>query len=391
MKSTADVVVVGGGIVGCATAAELARGGAKVMLIERAQIASAASGRNHGLIWYPQSDILDPFYRTSHRMYQELSETSQLDIALDSRPRGILVLVQKEEDWQPAEAEARAASSGGAKIERLDDRSLKKAEPHLAPGHLGAWRIDDGYRLDPALVSLALAIEARRAGAEVVTHADVKQILVKDGRVTGVATDSGVVQAPTVVNAAGPWAAKLTPALGGDLPISGARGWLIHVHAEEVARHVLIEAGWHLVPGGPSVSEITLRRHASGEIPASDVGLVIQQNPGRQVLLGGSRLTSTTEDPEGPEVTQEIAKRAVETVPQLAEAPIVGIWSGVRPVSPDGIPLIGWLPGVEGFFVAGGHGGQGVILAGGTGRLAAQMILGSDVFVDPKPFSPERF
>jgi glycine/D-amino acid oxidase-like deaminating enzyme len=391
MKSTADVVVVGGGIVGCATAAELARNGAKVMLIERAQIASAASGRNHGLIWYPQSDVLDPLYRTSHRMYQELSETSQLDIALDSRPRGILVLVQKEEDWQPAEGEARAASSGGAKIERLDDRSLKKSEPHLAPSHLGAWRIDDGYRLDPALVSLALAIEARQAGAEVVTHTDVKQILIKDGTVTGVATDSGVVQAPTVVNAAGPWAAKLTPALGGDLPISGARGWLIHVHAEEVARHVLIEAGWHLVPGGPSVSEITLRRHASGEIPASDVGLVIQQNPGRQVLLGGSRLTSTTEDPEGPEVTQEIAKRAVETVPQLAEAPIVGIWSGVRPVSPDGIPLIGWLPGVEGFFVAGGHGGQGVILAGGTGRLAAQMILGSDVFVDPKPFSPERF
>lgn len=392
MRKSADVVVVGGGIIGCAAAAEIARAGGEVLLLERAGIASAASGRNHGLLFYPQDPRLDPLYRASHDMYRELAGSSEVNVALDEAPCGFLVLVRTEEDWPPAEAEARASAAGGVAIEQLDAAALREAEPHVAEGLLGAWWIEDGFRLDPAALTLAFALEARRAGAEVVTHVDVKQVIVRGGRVAGVATDQGVVEARVVVDAAGPWAPAVARTAGADLPITGARGWLLLTRpARPLARHLIESVGRHLLRSRPAPPEVTVAGYGAGGPPGAEVGLLIQQNRTGHLMLGGSRGASLREDAEGPEVAEEIARQAAAALPPLADVPIVAVWSGVRPMSPDGLPLIGWLPGTEGLFAAGGHGGQGVILGGGSGRLAAQMILGAEPFTDPAPFSPARF
>lgn len=392
MLAGAEVVVVGGGIIGCATAAELARSGADVLLLERAEIASAASGRNHGLVFYPQDLLLDPLYRRSHEMYRELAGSSPVEISLDAEPRGFVLVVAAEEDWAAAEQEADACAQGGVRVERLDEAALREAEPCLAEGLLGGYWIGDGYRLDPAALTLALALETRRAGGRVQTHTDVKQVVLREGRVAGVGTDAGVVEARVVVDAAGPWAAGLARTAGADLPVTGARGWLLLTGAlEPVANHLIESSGWHLTAGDPGPPEVTVGGYAAGELPgAPDVGLLVQQNRTGHVLLGGSRLASTREDPEGFEVTREIARRAASVVPALASVPLAGVWSGVRPMSRDGLPLIGWLDGADGFFVAGGHGGQGVMLGGGTGRLAAQMILRETPFTDASRFSPNR-
>jgi glycine/D-amino acid oxidase-like deaminating enzyme len=108
-------------------------------------------------------------------------------------------------------------------------------------------------------------------------------------------------------------------------------------------------------------------------------------------MLGGTRVYSIADEPERPELTHQIATVAIETMPRLSNVPIIATWSGVRPMSPDGLPIIGWFSGIDGHFVATGHGGQGVMLGGGTGRLAAQMIRGEAPFTDPAPFSPSRF
>ena len=93
----------------------------------------------------------------------------------------------------------------------------------------------------------------------------------------------------------------------------------------------------------------------------------------------------------GSGVVGEIARRAAALVPALGDLGVTGAWSGVRPTSPDGLPLIGWVPGIEGLFVAGGHGGQGVTLGAGSARLAAQMLLGVEPFTDPALYDPGRF
>lgn len=391
MQSSADVIVVGGGIIGCSTAAELAAAGADVLLVEGAEIGHGASGRNHGLIFYPQNLLTDPLYRASHRMYRELAGSSRLNFSLDEEPRGFLILVSEEEQWEPARREAECCKEGGVRVERLTARELKAVEPHVADDLLGAWLIHDGYRLDPAALTLAYALEAEHRGARVVTHTEVKQVLRARGRVSGVATDRGIVVAPTVVLAAGPWAPKLARSAGVDLPMSGARGWLMLTSAQpRLFDHLLESSGWHLMSGDPGPHDVTVESYGQEAPNPAQIGLLVQQNRTGHVLLGGSRITSLQREAEGQEVTREIARRAARAVPRLAGVPIREVWSGVRPSTRDGLPVLGWAPEVPGLFVAGGHGGQGVMLGAGSGRLAAQLVTGAEPFMDPAPFAADR-
>ena len=395
MKAHADVVVVGGGILGCGIAARLAEGGAEVVLVERAQIAAGASGRNHGLIFRPEHPGVQPLARASMDAYRELCGATPIDLALDGNPVGLVIVVSEEAQWAAAEREAEVAARSGCPVERLDETGLRKIEPSLSEGHLGGFLIEDGYRVDPAALTLALAYEARASGAEVCTFTDVKQVLAAGGRVRGVATDRGVVEAPTVVDAAGPWAARLartaSPEPAG-LPIGGVRGWLLLTEAQPgLMCHIVESAGWHLAAGDPGPGGVTVGDHGKGGGGRRDLGTLVQQNRGGQVLLGGSRAPALADAPEGADATAEIARRAAAMVPALALAAIAGVWSGVRPTSPDGFPLIGWVPGIDGLFVAGGHGGQGVTLGAGSARLAAQMLLGVEPFTDPAPYDPGRF
>ncbi len=396
MRKHAHVVVVGGGILGCGVAAELAGRGAAVVLVERGQIAAGASGRNHGLIFKPEHPQLGGLAHASAEIYRELATRTALDLSLDEAPRGLVIAVAEESQWPAAAREATAAARVGTSTQRLDEAGLRELEPALAPGLLGGFLIEDGIRIDPAALTLAFAEEARAAGAEVLTHTEVKQVLVRKGRVQGVATDDGIVAAATVVNAAGPWAARLARTAQADVPgvpIAGIRGWLLLTDARPgLLAHLVESAGWHLAPEDPGPGRATVGLLAGGCATGwRDIGSLIQQNRGGHILLGGSRAGSLTDEPEGAEVVGEIARRAAALVPALADIPVTSAWSGVRPTSPDGLPLIGWVPGIDGLFLAGGHGGQGVTLGGGSARLAAQMMLGEAPFEDPAPFDPIRF
>lgn len=383
--------MVGGGIIGCSVAFELAASGVDVVLLESREIAHGASGRNHGLIFYPQNLVTDPLYRLSHRIYRDLAATSDLDIGLDDEPVGFIILVNSEDQWGAAEREARACEEGGVRIERLDGDQLRAAEPQLAGDMLGGWFIEDGYRLDPRALTLAMALSARSAGAEVRTHVDVKQIIVRNGKAAGVVGDDGVVSAKTVVLAGGPWSPKLARTAGVDLEMSGARGWLMLVTPKgHVCDHLLESSGWHVQAGDPGPAPVTADSYGRGDDQVPDIGLLIQPGTGGNLLLGGSRIPSLRQDPEGSQVARLIARKAVAAVPALAGAEVKEVWSGVRPMSRDGLPILGWAPGVQGLLIATGHGGQGVMLGAGSGRLVAEMVTGRDAFIDPSPFAVDR-
>jgi sarcosine oxidase subunit beta len=402
MTQLADVVIVGAGIIGCGIAAELASRGRSVVLVERSHIGSGASGRNHGLIFRPEDPVLEPLAAVSLSMYRGLAEETAIDLSLDGEPRGLVIVVGDDPQWPAAEREAATAARMGSTVDRLDEAALQEEEPAVAPGFPGGFLIDDGFRVDPAALTLAYAEQARAAGAQIWTNIEVKQVLLRDGAVQGVATDAGVVSARTVVNAAGPWAAKLARTARADVPavpIGGIRGWLLLTEpCPGLMRHLVVSAGWHLAPGDPAPGRLTVD-HLGGEGTSGtayrQLGSLIQQNRDGHVLLGGSREPSLAEDPlggdVGAEAVSEIARRAAALVPALGDLVVTAAWSGVRPTSPDGLPLIGWVPGVAGLFVAGGHGGAGVVLGGGSARLAAQLVSGETPFTDPAPFNPARF
>ena len=390
---TPDVIVVGGGVVGCACAFDLATAGLRVLLLERAGLAAGASGRNQGLLLPPAVPRFQALFREGLARYQRLAEEGAVPFGL--RPLGYLLLAADEPTMATARGCADSLVAGGFSAEVLECGQLRALEPSLAPDLVGGVRVEGAFAVDPAVVTLAWADAARRAGAEVRTHSEVRRILVEGDRAVGVLTDAGTLAAGTVVVAAGPWTRRLAGTAGVDLPVSGARGWLLQTAPLPWRMaHALEEAVWPGLEGtGVHLAAPTLADLAA-EPPTDQAGstaFTLQQGPAGHATVGASLAASLREDPERPETVQGLARRALRFLPQLAKAPVIATWSGVRPVTPDGNPLVGPVPGVEGLWVVSGHGPEGVLLAPSSARMLAAHLAGGRPDPDAVPFHPGRF
>jgi glycine/D-amino acid oxidase-like deaminating enzyme len=383
-----DVVIVGGGIVGAACAYALTREGATVTLFERDELAAGASGRNLGLVDLPKDPVLDPVARRSIELYLEATADPPSPVPFDREPIGTLAVAIGDEEAAAAREEARAAQDAGIRTERLDAAALHALEPSLSPEITDAWAFEDGRRVDPGALTVTLAAHARLRGAVVRHHLPVRRLLERSERVTGVVTDESVVESDAVVLAAGPWSAGLLRPLGVQIPVVGVRGWLVHLSAPPTPVHRWIEGAarrfWRR-----EVERVRARDFAGGSGGQPDVGAMIQPAPDGTVVAGTSREPALTWEPVGLDMPRAVAAAAIRLVPELGDASVLATWSGIRPMSPDERPLVGWLR--PGLFVCTGHGSEGVILGGGTAEMASALILGRTPVIDPAPFDPGRF
>lgn len=381
-----DVIVVGGGIVGAACAAEAARRGLAVTVIERAELAAGASGRNHGLLLHPEEPPLGPMFRESLALYEGARDRAPVPFGMDAGPVGLLIAAEHDGEAAMGRSQAEGFRAVGLRIERLDAPALREVEPGISERFAEGWLLHDGRRLDPAALTVSLAVGS---GAEIRRGLAVRRLLERDGAVRGVLTDEGAIEAPVVVVAAGPWTGQLLRPLGIHLPLVGARGWLVHLLPGGPAIRRLVErAGWHAVGGEDALSRMAADAYAAAP-PAAEAGTLLQPNPDGTVLVGGSRQRAVAFEPEDPSVPRDLVRRAIEVVPALADAEVLAAWWGIRPMTPDGLPIVGRLG--DGLLVATGHGSQGVILAGGTARLVGALLAGDDPPFADEPFRPGRF
>ncbi len=382
-----DVVIVGGGIIGAACAYELARSGASVTLLERDELAAGASGRNIGFFGLPWDPVLDPMARSSLQMYLDVTEDPPVPVHFDRKAIGTVAVALDEDDAAMVREEAAAAGRAGLRAERLDAAGLKELEPEVTSDVSEAWLFDEGRRVDPGALTLALAELARRAGASIRHHLPGRRLLTRGETVTGVVTDDGVIESGTVVLAAGPWSTSLLRPLGIHIPISGARGWLIQLAPPRPLLSHWIEGSARTL-WRREVEPVTGRDFSDG-VHRDDIGAVIQPSPDGTIVAGTSREPALAWTPEDLHVARAVAGCVIRLLPALADAPVLGTWSGIRPMSPDERPFIGWLR--PGLFAATGHGSEGVILAGGTAMLVAAMVQGHEPPFEPTPFDPLRF
>ena len=368
---SADVAIVGGGIVGSATAAFLAAAGARVTLYERTEIAAGASGRNSGVIQQPHDPVLAALYRESLAAYRALDVTSGGALALDAEPIGLL---QVGHDLAVAEAIAAAwrETDPTTQPEVLDGEELRRLEPALA-ADLVACRLRIGYPVAPSAATLAFAAEAERSGATVVIGQEARPV-VEDGVAVGVEVGGSLRPAGAIVIAAGPWTPSLLDPSATWQPIRPIWGVVAQVELADAPRHVLEGAEIDIEPGDdPGADDPT----------GSDAGDVIDFS---LVTAGGASSLGSTflaREPRAAELVDLLRTRGARFVPALASAPVVGVRTCARPVSLDGRPLVGAVPWLDRAFVAAGHGPWGISTGPATARMIADLVLGNEAGIPP--------
>jgi glycine/D-amino acid oxidase-like deaminating enzyme len=205
--------------------------------------------------------------------------------------------------------------------------------------------------------------------------------------VVGVVTDDGIVHADAVVLAAGPWSAALARKRGIDLPVTGARGWIVELNGTPgLLRHLIEEedGDWSEREAAPTAAELAEARPRDPGVSA-----LLHQSYDDAIVCGASHHLALRQEAEDVDAPARIARRAARVVPALADLRVRGTRWGIRPMSPDDRPLIGWLR--DGLLAATGHGPEGVLLAGGTAQLVASIVLDEPPPFDASAFDPFRF
>jgi glycine/D-amino acid oxidase-like deaminating enzyme len=283
---------------------------------------------------------------------------------------------------EPEELPAARAYADAVEGEEVDLR----ADPWFAEDLAGAYVVSDGFTLDSMGATVATAEAARRSGAEFLLGCEAKRVLVDSGRVTGVATDSGVIACGRVVVATGPRLRFLLRSAGFDLPVTGSRGWLLETGPVDPPRYAIEQALWPLqdemaqLLGAPTLTDVGAG--AGTEEPL--VSLLLGARPAGHCLIGTSLRRSLLEEPETPETVARLAERAARISPALRDATVVAAWSGRRGPTPDGLPVVGSVPGIDGLLVAGGFSSIGMVTIPAACRRLVQR--GAEAF-DPGRFA----
>jgi sarcosine oxidase subunit beta len=370
LPRTASVVVVGGGVVGCSIAYHLARRGQRdVVVLEREAVGSGTTSKAAGGIrsQFPTETEIR-FSLEAIRVFERFHEEFGVDIGY--RRIGYLFLIADAEDLACYRQRMALQRRLGVDVREISPAEARAIVPALHVDDLLAavWGPTDGMA-GPAEVTGGFARRARELGARIVEGVDVTAIVVERGSTAGVTTSLGSIAAPVVINAAGPAAARVGRLAGVQIPVLPRR------------RHIFFTEPFPEIPGPVPLTT----DRASGFYFRKEM---------EQLLLSPGDVEDIGEDftvPVDRARIDETVVKALHRLPVVEKARIAGGWAGLRPLTPDDHAIIGWAPGVEGFFLAVGFGGHGFQHSPATGRYASEWLLDGRPSLDLSLFDPGRF
>jgi glycine oxidase len=361
-----DILIIGGGIIGGSIAFELARARLRVLLLDRQETGHEASWAAAGLLSAspesPAAIPLVPLARRSLEMYDAFVSAveSASGKAVSYRREGGLHFFFREDAERELNTFVALNRGVGVLAEPVSVNEARKMEPALSPSaRAAAWLPEEGWVDNRALTRGVLAAAAG-AGAEIRMGAAVKSLLFDSGRCTGARTETAKFEAPSVVVAAGCYSAR----------IEGAESY---------------------APAHPVRGQMAALKPAAelGRAVRSERGYLVPRDDGR-ILAGSTIENAGFEKRVTPAGLQQILSAALEIMPSLEDAAVVDTWSGLRPDSPDHLPILG-PTSVPGLLVATGHYRNGILLAPVTAKLVAEWILSGKTSFPVEEFSPLRF
>ena len=380
MPKTADVVVIGAGVVGCSVAYYLAREGINVTILEREAIGSGASAHATGSLSLlgaefspgPSFQIARASSSEFRQIVPELESATGMDLLYQRRPSLRLALDDEEVDlikslmvWQQPHV----------KMHWIDAREVHSIEPRLSPSIIGAVYEDESAQVDSYRLNLALGRGAELMGANIL-YREVTGLVTSGPTISGVKTASEDIPCGTVVVAAGTWSRAFTPWLGFPVPVRPMKGERLLLNYPGEPLPVLISS--------PKRGHMISRMDG-----LTSVGSTGGRDYDQKELFWGEEF-----DRQPTESARlELLQRAIDVFPDLERAELVQQLAGSRPLSPDSKPIIGPVPGREGVLLATGHTTKGIHLGPITGRIITDYICrGSTRIVsDMSEFLPERF
>jgi glycine oxidase len=363
MSETADVVIIGGGVIGLTTAHFLARNGARVRILERGEFGREASWAGAGII--PPGNLdranapIDQLRALSSTLYPGFAEglTGATGIDIGYSRCGGLEFDSAEEPPDPAAWEAE-----GLNFQHCDDRELRRLEPALADGLGPAYHLPGMAQVRNPRLLRALQATLRSSGVELNPDCPVHEFERDGSRIVAVRSGSRRLTAGQFLIASGAWSEGLLEALGWRPGIRPVRGQIVLLRLPApIFRNIILEGKRYLVP--------------------RDDGCI---------LIGSTEEDAGFDKRSTPEAASMLMAFATRYVPTLAKAERERTWAGLRPGSPDGLPFLGRVPGTDNCFVAAGHFRAGLQLAPATGVVMSQLLLGQEPSVPLDEFRLDR-
>ena len=383
MKQTIPrIVIIGGGVIGTAIAHHLtlAKQNAQVTLIEAKDIAAGSSGACDGLVFMQSKKpgIHLSLAIESLKRFQSLQQ--ELPVDIEFKQAGGMVIIENDAEYRAMEKFTKEQQENGLDVRLLDRSQTLEKEPFLSTDIQGASFSPLDGQVNPINLALGFALAAKRNHAQIVTQAQVLGIRTQNNRVTGVETTQGTFAADMVVNAAGSQAAQVSNMVDIPIPIRPRRGQIVVTHAAApILSCCMISAQYIAAKYDPSLAD------KAGE------GISMEQTDNGNLLLGSTREFVGFNKKNTIQGIEKIIKQTTTILPVLKQFQVIRTFAGLRPYTPDGLPLLGPVKRLEGFIMAAGHEGDGIALSPITGELMAAMLMEKSSRIPLDAFSPDRF
>jgi glycine/D-amino acid oxidase-like deaminating enzyme len=369
MHSTADVIIIGAGVIGCSTAYHLALMGTRdISVVEMDQVGSGSSGKSASMLslQYCEDELTIQMTKYSYARYMQFE--MEMGVPSDFKKIGWMS-VASEKNVEPLRRNATLLNSHGITTEILEPDEIKRKYPEIEIEDLalGTWGPDDGL-IDPHMIMWGYIKKAQELGAKLHQGVKATGIQVRHGKVEGVRTEKGFVWSRTVVNAGGPWAKEIGRWVDVEIPILN------------LARTIVVTGPFADIPDNrPFLDDMTLEWYCRPELSGLLMGM-------------GAKPVEEPDIQTDTEMVSEMIGVAVRRIPVLEKASMHTAWTGIRPLTPDDHPILGPVPSVDGLILNCGWGGRGIIQAPIAGRLVAETIChGYPSTMDIHPLKIERF
>ena len=380
-----DVLIIGGGIIGCSIAYYTSKYGRDVTIIEKGEFVSGTSSRCDGNILAIDKDpgFDSQMSLVSQKLVTDLSE--ELEHSFEYRAPGSILVCESDEEMEAAQQWVNRQKEAGLPFRMLDRQDIREESPFFADDLLGGLECATDSTVNPYLLAFSLLSEAQKFGAKAFKQTEVKSMKIETNGSFVVETTNGTFTAKQVVNAAGVWAPKIGQMLNINIPIEPRKGHIIVASRQQhVGCRKVMEFGY-------LISKFGGKRKVDALTEKYGVALVFEPTESQNFLIGSSREFVGFHTRINNEVIKCIANRAIRFYPKMADMMVIRSYAGLRPWTEDHLPIISRVEHIPNYFIAAGHEGDGISLAAVTGKVIEELLNEKETIIPIEPLRLSRF